>query len=157
MSAISLINPYAPQPASSTSTDAIFSAAQAATPIDAGSATSDAGLASDQSGQGSGNGTGTGGAQVAMLLQREKEDGVFHRPTPESVVEAQSESDPATEFLARQARQQTQAKALAEERAADRAIERATAAREQAEKAATPEYVMPNPLPTAPILQSEDE
>jgi hypothetical protein len=156
MTAVSLISPYAPQPAGSPSMDATFSMAQASLPIKNTSASGDAGLASDQSGQGTGNGTGTGGAHLAVLLKRGRSEMPIQRPTPESVVEAQSGSDPATEFLKRQARQKIEAKASEEARAAERAAARAAEARIEADKAAEPEYVMPNPLPTAPILERDE-
>lgn len=114
-------------------------------------------MSSDQSGQGAGNGTGTGGAHLASLLKRGQQQTAVQRPTPESIVEAQSGSDAATKFLARQARQQIEAKAAAEARVAERAAARAAEARAEAIKAAQPEYVMPNPLPTAPILQTESD
>lgn len=155
MTAISLINPYAPQPAAGLSTDAGFATAQTTIPVNVSTSSNMAGGASDQSGQGAGNGTGTGGAQLAALLKRGRDD-MSQQPTPKSVIEAQSDSDPATDFLARQAQQQIEAKATEEARAADRASARAAEAKAEADKAAEPEYVMPNPLPTAPILQRND-
>ncbi|WP_227271117.1 hypothetical protein [Roseobacter weihaiensis] len=155
MTAISLINPYAPQPAAGLSTDAGFAAAQTTVPVNVSTSSNMAGNASDQSGQGAGNGTGTGGAQLAALLKRGRDD-MPQQPTPKSVIEAQSGSHPATDFLARQAQQQIEAKAAEEARAAERAAARAAEAKADADKAAQPEYVMPNPLPTAPILQRED-
>ena len=110
-------------------------------------------MASDHSGQGAGNGTGTGGAQLAALLKRGREEAPAEKPTSKSIVEAQSGSDPATEFLARQARQQIEAKAADATRESDRAAARAAEAQARADKAAKPGYAMPNPLPTAPILQ----
>lgn len=156
MSAVSLINPYAPQPVGTATAETAFAATQTAPPITASGSAGNSGLASDHSGQGAGNGTGTGGAHLAGLLKRARQDNVPQKATPESVVEAQSESDPATEFLARQARQQIEAKAAEEARIAERAAARAAEAKEAAEQAALPEYVMPNPLPTAPILKRDD-
>ncbi len=156
MTAVSLINPYAPQPASTMTADAGAAAIHVAAPIKPSDAPADTGLASDHSGQGAGNGTGTGGAQLAELLKRGRQDMQVQRATPESVVEAQSTGDPAAKFLERQARQQIDAKAAEEARLAERAADRAADAKAEAEKAAEPEYVMPNPLPTAPILQRDE-
>jgi hypothetical protein len=156
MTAVSLINPYAPQPASGLSAEAGYAVLQSALPIAQTAAGSGTNAGSDRSGNGTGNGTGTGGAQLAALLEKGREAMPPQRPTPRSVVEAQSESDPATEFLARQARKQIEARAAEEARAADRAAMRAAEAKAEADRAALPEYVMPNPLPTAPILQRED-
>lgn len=156
MTAVSLINPYAPQPASGPPSDASFAAVQTATPVNSTSSSGDAGLSSDHSGHGAGNGTGTGGAQLSVLLKRGREEMPVQQPTPKSVVEAQSESDPATEFLERQARNQIEAKATEEARNAERAAARAADAKAEADRAAQPQYVMPNPLPTAPILQGDD-
>ena len=153
MTAVSLINPYAPQPAGAGSTEIGFAAVQTAQPVTGSNAAGNAGLASDQSGQGAGNGTGTGGAQLTALLKRGRDAMMPQRPTPESVVEAQSGSDPAAEFLARQARQQVEAKAAEEARLAARAAARAADAKAEADRAQLPQYVMPNPLPTAPILE----
>ncbi|MEE4188581.1 MAG: hypothetical protein V2I76_09080 [Roseobacter sp.] len=157
MTAVSLINPYAPQPATGAAPETAFSAVQTTQPMTNSMASGDAGLASDQSGQGAGNGTGTGGAQLGALLEQRRKDMALHRPTPESVVEAQSESDPATEFLARQAQQRIEAEASEQARAADRAAQRAADAKDAAAEAAQPEYVMPNPLPTAPILKRAED
>jgi hypothetical protein len=155
MTAVSLISPYAPQPVGNASAEQALGGSQMTLPVaDAGGARG-SGLASDQSGQGAGNGTGTGGAQLTTLLRKGREGMPVQRPTPESVVEAQSESDPATEFLERQARQQAQAKAAEEERQARIAEARANEAKDEADRAAEPAYVMPNPLPTAPILERD--
>lgn len=156
MTAVSLINPYAPQPATGPSADVGFAAVQTTTPVKISVSSGDAGTASDQSGQGSGNGTGTGGAQLSALLRKGQAEMSAPQATPKSIVEAQSESDPATEFLARQARLQIENKAAEEARNADRAATRAADAKAEAAQASQPEYVMPNPLPTAPILQSDD-
>lgn len=156
MTAVSLINPYAPQPATGLSADAGYGAMQSVSPMAQPAAGSGAGSDAGHSGPGSGNGTGTGGAQLAALLKKGREAMPPQRPTPESVVEAQSRSDPATEFLARQARLKIEARAAEQARTADLAAKRAADAKSEADKAARPEYVMPNPLPTAPILQRED-
>lgn len=155
MTAVSLINPYAPQPVGSHAGDAAAGSVQATPPVAASGASSGTGLASDQSGQGAGNGTGTGGAQLAALLKRGRDEMPVQRASHKSVVEAQSESDPATEFLARQVRAQLEARATEEARAAARAAERAAEARAEAIRAAEPKFEMPNPLPTAPILQRD--
>ena len=155
MTAVSLINPYAPQPAASISSDNNFAAVQITQPATSAKDSSTSGQSSDQSGQGAGNGTGTGGAQLATILKRVREETPVQKPTPESVVEAQSDSDPATEFLARQAQLKIQAQAAEEGRVAERLAQKAAETKEKTAKAAQPEYVMPNPLPTAPILQEK--
>lgn len=152
MTAVSLINPYAPQPAAGVNLDGNTVSGQATVPVSTSSNSADAGLASDQSGQGAGNGTGTGGAQVTDLLKRGRDKMQVQYPSPKSVVEAQSESDPATAFLTQKAEQMAQMAASD----ATRAEEKARAAKEEEAQAAKPEYKMPNPLPTAPILLDED-
>lgn len=152
MTAISLISPYAPQPATGTGTDPAIPLVSVAAPVPSMSNSADAGLASDQSGQGSGNGTGTGGAYLDSLLKRGRDDMQIQQPSPKSVVEAQSNSDPATVFLAQQAEKAADAKATE----AARAEEDARAAREVLKEAEKPEFKLPNPLPTAPILQREE-
>ena len=154
MTAVSLVNPYAPQPASGVSNDT-YTAVQATPPVGDTKNSSDAGLASDQSGQGAGNGTGTGGAQLTALLKKGRETMTVQLATPESVVEAQSDSGPTAEFLARQAQLSADAEAAEEQRMAEMAERRAADAKEAAAKAAEPEFVLPNPLPTAPILKGE--
>lgn len=153
MTAVSLIAPYAPQPATGIGADTGFSPAQTVMPLKPPSAGGGAGLASDQSGQGAGNGTGTGGAQLAALLKRARTEIPVDRPTASSVVEAQSKGDPATKFLERQARQNIEAKAADAARDALRAEMRAAAAKAEAAKAARPQFDLPAPIPTAPILQ----
>ncbi|MEM9575856.1 MAG: hypothetical protein AAF999_02455 [Pseudomonadota bacterium] len=152
MTAVSLINPYAPQPANTPAADANIPASHGAAPTNPSAAPTDAGVASDHSGQGAGNGTGTGGAQLAELLKRGRQDMQVQRATPESVVEAQSTGDPATRFLERQAREQADANAAEAARLAKRAAERAADAKAEAEKVAEPKFVMPDPLPTASFL-----
>ena len=156
MTAVSLINPYAPQPVPGTGPDTTFTAVQNTAPLRSMSQSADMGSSSDQSGAGAGNGTGTGGAQLTALLRRGRGSPPVQQPSPKSIIEAQSEADPATEFLKRQARQHIEAKAAEEARAAARAEAKATEARAEALKAAQPEYVMPTPLPTAPILERDD-
>ena len=156
MTAVSFINPYAPQPANGTFADNSFAAVQTTQPVAGTKTGGDAGLASDQSGQGAGNGTGTGGAQLSMLLKKGRGLATPQRPTPESVVEAQSGSDPATDFLAQQAQLKIDAKAAEDARAAKRMAQQAADKATEDAKAAQPEYVMPNPLPTAPILQRDE-
>lgn len=156
MTAVSLINPYAPQPAANTSAEMAATALSSTPALRNASASTDMGNSSNHTDHGADNGTGTGGAQLSALLERGRQEMQVQRPEPKSVVEAQSGSDPATEFLERQARQQIEAKASEEARAADRAAMRAAEAKAEAIAAAQPEYVMPNPLPTAPILAGED-
>lgn len=155
MTAVSLVSPYAPQPASVTS-DAALAGAQSNMAVKASDASNSANLGSDQSGQGAGDGTGTGGAQLAMLLERGRAEMTVQSATTGSVIKAQSDSDPATEFLERQAQRQTEARATEEARNTMRAEERATEAKADSEAALAEEYVMPNPLPTAPILETDE-
>lgn len=156
MTAISLINPYAPQPAVNAYDGNGLAAVQAMQPPSTAKDSNTAGQSSDQSGQGAGNGSGTGGAQLAALLKKGREVIVMQRPTPESVVEAQSESDPATEFLARLAQQKAEAQAAAKVGETDRLAKEAEDTKAEEAQAAEPDYTMPNPLPTAPILQREE-
>lgn len=156
MTAVSLINPYAPQPASAGPAGIALTPMQSTAPVTVSINSGNAGTASDQSGQGAGNGTGTGGAQLEALLKRGRSSFEFPSATSKSVVEAQSNSDPATEYLARQARLRAEAQATRDQTAADAEMAKEEKAQEDADKAALPEFRMPNPLPTAPILQQED-
>lgn len=142
MTAISLINPYAPQPAQNAPPESGLPPAQTTAPISEATTGNRAGNASDQSGQGAGNGTGTGGAQIAAMLKQSRDNIEVQRPTHESVVEARSGAKPAADFLDRQEQRQIAAKADAEAEAA---------------KAALPDFLMPNPLPTAPILRRDKD
>lgn len=157
MTAISLINPYAPQPAHPAGPDAGFAPPHITPPVKETTADGFFDTASNHSGQGAGSGTGTGGAQLEALLRRGREAFALQHPTPRSIVEAQSQAGPTTEFLERQARQRIAARAADDARAADVAAAQAAQAEAEAAKAAEPEFVMPNPLPTAPILQSDPE
>jgi hypothetical protein len=151
MTSVSLINPYAPQPVGNASWASNHVTAQTLLPLASTEASAGTGFASDQSGHGAGNGTGTGGAQLAVLMQRERSETAVPRPTPESIVNAQSGSDPASQFLERQAMRQAKAEAAEQARIAQQAEVRAQAAR-----AALPQVEMPNPLPTAPILKRDE-
>ena len=155
MTAVSLINPYAPQPAPGPGPEGAGALASAQ-PVSQSGAGREAGTSSDQAGYGAGNSSGTGGAYLESLLARQRDENQTSDATPESVVEAQTSTDATAEFLERQARQQAEARAAEEARAADRAAARAAEAKEEAAAAAEPEYVMPNPLPTAPILQRDE-
>lgn len=152
MTAISFIAPYAPQPISQAGSELNFAATQLTLPVSNAKKSADTGLSSDQSSQGAGNGTGTGGAQVVSLLNRGREQAAIERATPKSVVEAQSESDPATEFLVRQAQSRAEAEASRAAEEAKASADRAVQAEIEAAEAAKPEFKPPNPLPTAPIL-----
>ncbi|MFK7765000.1 MAG: hypothetical protein AB8B62_17185 [Roseobacter sp.] len=155
MTAVSLVSPYAPQPVSATS-DAALTGAQSNMAIKASDSSNSANLGFDHSGQGPGDGTGTGGAQLALLLERGRTEMTIQKATTGSVIEAQSDSDPATEFLERQAQRQTEARATEEARNTMRAEERAAEAKAEIDAALAEEYVMPNPLPTAPILETDE-
>ena len=157
MTAVSLVNPYAPQPVAPTATELGYAAPQTTAPTkDTGTGNS-MGNASDQSGQGAGNGTGTGGSQLTMLLGRARNgNDVTQQPTPKSVVEAQSEAEPAREFLERQAQMRAEGQAAEQKRIAEQAAAKAAEAKAAAKKAAEPAFELPNPLPTAPILQRDD-
>jgi hypothetical protein len=153
MTAVSLINPYAPQPASLS-----VDVAQTGLPsyaLSPAKGADGAGLTSDQSGQGAGSGTGTGGAQLATLLKRGRMGMQVQRATPESVIEAQAERAGTTQFLEREAQRQNAAKAAEETLRVERAAKAAEDAKAEAAEAAEPEFEMPNPLPTAPILQRD--
>ena len=157
MTAVSLISPYAPQPTQGATPDPLSAPAQTTAPVKPGATQNHAGSASDQSGQGAGSGTGTGGAQLAVLLKRGHDALKVQRPTPKSVVEAQAGTGPASEYLKRQAQRHIEAVADAESRAAREAAVRAASAKAIAQEAARAEYVMPNPIPTAPILEREED
>lgn len=154
MTAISLLNPYAPQPVGA-APEANVTAGQANLPVQNATKSGSAGLSSDQSGQGTGSGTGTGGAQLMALLRSARSDMMLQKPTPKSIIEAQSKSDPTTAFLARQAQLRAEGEAIEEKRVADQAEAREQAAKAEARKAAEPVFEMPNPLPTAPILERD--
>ncbi|MCV3271463.1 hypothetical protein [Roseobacter sinensis] len=155
MSAISFNAPYAPQPVAMVQNDAI-AALVGMGPIAKSTAGSGANMASDHSGQGSGNGTGTGGAHLAALLKRGRVAMPPVDASPKSVVEAQTQSKVPDAFLEQQAKIRAESKALQEAQDAERVAERAAAEAEAAAKAAEPKVDLPNPLPTAPILQRDD-
>ena len=157
MTAISLTAPYAPQPSQNAPPDSGLPSTQTAAPTPEAKTGNLTGNASDQSGQGPGNGTGTGGAQIAALIKQSRIHIEVQRPTPRSVVEARSGTKPAADFLDRQEQQRITARAVAEARAADRAAVLAAEAKAEAAKAARPEVVMPNPMPTAPILRRDED
>lgn len=156
MTAISFVAPYAPQPVAAAAGALNFADTQVTLPVANSSESGHTGLASDQSGQGAGNGTGTGGAQLVALLNRGRETALIDRATPESVIEAQSDSDPATEFLARQAQTKANAEAQRAAEAAQLAAAREDHAQKEAAEAAKPEFKLPNPIPTAPILELDE-
>lgn len=156
MTSISMIAPYAPQPAVWSGPEALANSAQIMQPLVRTASSGGAGTASDQSGAGAGNGTGTGGALTETLLRRSRD---ITRPagaTSRSVVEAQSKSDETAAFLADQQARKIEARIEADARLD--AAERSRETQEKAEadaalKAET--FEMPNPLPTAPILQDD--
>jgi hypothetical protein len=65
------------------------------------------------------------------------------------------ETDTTAEFLARQAQLKAEGEAAEKMRLSERTATRAEQAEAAAEKATEPQYEMPNPLPTAPILERE--
>jgi hypothetical protein len=153
MTAVTLTAPFSPAPAQTANIETYAAAAlQAVAASDTSNTSRDAGSASDQSGSGAGNGTGTGGSQIAMLIDRKRDEMQVQDATSKSVVEARAETDLASAFLERKAVERARAEAAAEARAADQAQARADAARMEAERAAQIS-AMPDPLPTAPILQ----
>lgn len=156
MSSISFNAPYAPQPVAPAQNDAVVAGAQAGQPIANSASSSGANMASDHSGQGAGNGTGTGGAHLESLLKRGRVAMPPVEASPKSVIDAQTDKSTANAYLIQQAQLRAESKALQEARDIERAAERAAASAEAAAKAAEPEYELPNPLPTAPILQSDD-
>jgi hypothetical protein len=148
MTAVSLINPYAPQPAQTTNPNP--AAATAIVPAGAATAGGGAQDASGQSGNGAGNGTGTGGTQLAFLLEKGRLAMTLpQEASPKSIVEAQTRPGTATAYLAEQARRRADASAAE----AHRLDAQAARAKAEAAEAAKPDYPPPNPLPTAPILQ----
>ncbi len=156
MSAISFNAPYAPQPVAPAQTDAQNAALTALAPLAKSASGNGANMASDHSGQGAGNGTGTGGAHLAALLKRGRAGVMVTDASPKSVIEARAESKMPDAFLEQQARLRAESTAFQEARDAERAAKRAAAAAEAAAEAAEPKIDPPNPLPTAPILQSGD-
>lgn len=156
MTSVSLISPYTPQPAFGTGAEAGVSPAKTVAPTNTATAGNHSGSSSDQSGMGAGNGTGTGGAQIAALLEKGRTAMDLPRASLKSIVEAQSRSDPATAYLERLARQTADRQAAQAEQVSEAAAKATEAARAEAAKAAEPEFELPNPLPTAPILQKDD-
>ncbi|MBW4709789.1 hypothetical protein KX928_18530 [Roseobacter sp. YSTF-M11] len=154
MSAISFIAPYAPQPVAPSQGDPQVAGLQASQPLANTSSGSNAGSTSDHSGQGAGDGTGTGGAQLATLLKRGRVAMLPVEASSKSVIDAQTR--PTIDYLAQQAQLRAESAAIQEARAAARAQERAEAMAQAAADAAKPEYDLPNPLPTAPILERDD-
>ncbi|WP_298919469.1 hypothetical protein [uncultured Roseobacter sp.] len=153
MSAISFIAPYAPQPVAPSQGDPQVAGVQPGQPMANTSTNNNANTASDHSGQGAGDGTGTGGAQLATLLKRGRVAMLPVDATSKSVVEAQT--GPTTDYLAQQAQLRAESAALQEAQDAERAKARAEATAQAAAEAAEPEFELPNPLPTAPILASD--
>lgn len=156
MSAISFNAPYAPQPVAPAQNDSLVAGGQTGQPVANSASSGGANMASDHSGQGAGNGTGTGGAHLASLLKRGRVAMPPVEAAPKSVIDAQTEGSVGIDFLVQQAQLRAESKALQEARDTERAADRAAAAAEAAAKAAEPEYELPNPLPTAPILQRDD-
>lgn len=152
MSAISFNAPYAPQPVAPAQNDASFAGAQAGQPVANSASSGGANMASDHSGQGAGNGTGTGGAHLDALLKRGRVAMLPVEAAPKSVIDAQTEQSTEDAYLAQQAQLRAESKALQEARDAKAAADRAAAKAEAAE----PEFDLPNPLPTAPILKRGD-
>ncbi|MDW3223060.1 MAG: hypothetical protein R8G34_09290 [Paracoccaceae bacterium] len=156
MSAISFNAPYAPQPVATAQADPQVAGSQASQPIAQSASGNASNMTSDHSGQGAGNGTGTGGGHLAALLKQGRAAMLPVEAAPKSVIEAQAKEGPSAEFLQRQAQLRAESSALQEARAADKAADRAAAAAEAARKAAEPQFNLPNPLPTAPILEANN-
>ena len=155
MSAVSLINPYAPQPAPGAAAEGGIAPA-APQPVSDARAGREAGSSSDQSGSGAGNGTATGGAFLDTLLRRGRGENAPSDATPESVVKAQSRTGSTSDYLDRLTTRAEQVRAEEAARSADSARTKAEIAKEKADEAAEPAYEMPNPLPTAPILVRDE-
>jgi conjugal transfer/entry exclusion protein len=151
MTAVSLINPYAPQPAVGAGADHNLTAAQAVAPAKTSRPGNNAGNASSQSGHGAGNGTGTGGAQLVGMIEKNRSNMAPQEASLKSVVEAQSATGITNAFFEQQVRQKLEATAAE----ADRIETEAEEARVAEAEAARPEFDPPNPLPTAPILERE--
>ncbi|MFK7878385.1 hypothetical protein [Roseobacter sp.] len=156
MSAISFNAPYAPQPVAASANDPQGINAQINQPIANSAANNGTNLASDHSGQGAGNGTGTGGAHLASLLKRGRVAMPPVEATPKSVIDAQTTEGTSAEFLAQKAQLRAEFKAQQNARDDAQVAERAAAAKEAAAKEQEPEFELPNPLPTAPILERDD-
>lgn len=156
MSAISFNAPYAPQPVAPAQADTQAAGSLAGQPIAQSASGSGANMASDHSGQGASDGTGTGGSQLTALLKKGRAAMLPVEAEPQSVIEAQAKESLSAEYLQRQAQLRAESSALQDARDADKAADRAAAAAEAAKKAAEPEFNLPNPLPTAPILEGSD-
>ncbi|WP_159977594.1 hypothetical protein [Roseobacter cerasinus] len=156
MSAISFNAPYAPQPVAPAQHDAQNAAFLGRVAETKKTSGENANMSSDHSGQGARDRTGTGGTHLAALLERGRVAMPPVGASPKSVVEAQTKNKVPDAFLDQQAKIRAESKALQEAQDAERAAERAAAAAEAAAEAQEPEVDLPNPLPTAPILQSDD-
>ncbi|MDW4498423.1 hypothetical protein R5H30_10560 [Sulfitobacter sp. D35] len=181
MTAISLLNPYAPQPVAAPGFDGPPNALQAPAPIGKSLGSDGPGTSTGQSGSGAGNGTRDGGSdRLAMRMSREKASVVPQRPTPKSVVDAQARSEHVGEMRRQVAESREKARTEAaqndavkvERKRAEASAARVAAledqlasaqeakaeARASAERAAErkAQFPAPNPLPTAPILKTED-
>lgn len=154
MSAISFNAPYAPQPVVPSQGDPQFAGVQAGQLIASSAASNGANLASDHSGQGAGDGTGTGGAHLASLLKRGRVAMPPVEATPKSVIDAQTSDSTSTEFLAEKAQLRAESKALQEAQDIEKVAQRAAAEAEAAQ--AEEKFDLPNPLPTAPILEQDE-
>lgn len=156
MSAISFNAPYAPQPVAPAQYDAQNAALQGGVAAAKKTSGENANMSSDHSGQGARDRTGAGGTHLAALLKRGRVAMPPVDASPKSVVEAQTGNKVPDAFLEQQAKLRAESKALQQAKDAERAVERAAAAAEAAAEAQEPEVDLPNPLPTAPILQEDD-
>ena len=154
MTSVSLIAPYAPQPATTPGANDLAGALALTPAISSTASNPRSGHTSDHSGHGTGNGTGTGGAMTGSLLDRVRHPYGPNLATPESVFEAQAKAGETAQFLAQQQAEKNRDRAAAA--ALDTAQKAVTEARRRAEaedQIKAENFKMPDPLPTAPILQ----
>ena len=154
MTSVSLIAPYAPQPATTTGAHAMAGTPALTPAISSTASNPRSGHTSDHSGHGTGNSTGTGSAITRSLLDRARHLYGPNKATSESVVEAQAKAGETAHFLAQQQAEKNRNRAAAA--ALDTAQKAIMEARIRAEAEAqikAENFKMPDPLPTAPILQ----
>lgn len=180
MSAISLVNPYAPQPVAAPGLDAAHGAVLAVQPVAKSQGGDGPGTSTDQSGSGAGNGTNGGGSDRLAARHAEDRSAVTpQKASSKSVVDAQARAAHVEEMRQKVAENRERSRATAAEndlQKAEEKRERASAvraeelraqleaaedaketARMNAERAEQrrAQFPAPNPIPTAPILQTE--
>jgi hypothetical protein len=155
MTSVSFIAPYAPQPAASALSAPVVASSVTVQAMPRSSPNNSDGKSTDHSGSGAGNGTGTGGALTGTLLERRRQI-VTTGASPKSIVEAQTKASETAAFLAGKQEEQAQIRGAAQAEALKRAeTDKAQKRAEDLALQRADQYRMPNPLPTAPILQEE--